>query len=502
MQVIIRTEAHPDIGLGHLMRMLALAQWLRFHDVQSVFVLTRFDDPKFSELFMQDIQDRVNQQDLALHWAPQQNAEVDAGNLVELFSAADWFVLDTYNLGQEWLSKMADLGRRTCVLDDHPKLHRSADLVVDPTLFSQRGDTQTKAVSFTGAPYFLAAVELARRHFVLDLETSRSTFTPQRWFISFGGTDVLRMLPHSLRTLAAFVGPDAQLDIGVNPSVAHMEEIQEARRHLKANNRLIHKSSQIIEALSDCDFAIGAAGGMTLERALLGIASLTTQVADNQADIFRCLAEKQLSYTLAPDAFIGGTALREKLAEILTQTAAWPEMRRKNLELTQGLGASWIAQYLSGNKYGDIYLRHPSPEFRERLFVWQTMPEVRQYSRNQKAPEWQEHCDWYEKRQASHNSVMAEIMYQGFSVGMLRLDHKNSEPLQFEVSVLIAPNYHGRGIAPMALRMARRLVPFGEFLAYIKPENRASLRAFAAAGYKSTSQPDYFRREAIYASAN
>jgi RimJ/RimL family protein N-acetyltransferase len=291
------------------------------------------------------------------------------------------------------------------------------------------------------------------------------------------------------------------VDIGVNPSVVHLEEIQEARRHLKSNSRLIHESSQIIEALSSCDFAIGAAGGMTLERALLGIPSLTTQVAENQADIFRRLGEEQLSYTLAPGAFTGGMALREKLAEILAQTAAWPEIRRKNLELTRGLGAGWIAQSLSRDKDGNIYLRHPSPGFRERLFVWQTMPEVRQYSRNKNAPDWQEHWDWYEKCQMSHNSVIAEIMYRGFSVGMLRLDHKNSDPLQFEVSILIAPDYHGRGIAPIALRLARRLVPFGEFLAYIKPENRASLRAFSTASYKPTSQLNYFRREAIYASS-
>lgn len=502
MQVIIRTEAHPDIGLGHLMRMLALTQWLRFHDVQSVFVLTRFEDPKFSGPFMQDIEERIKQQDLALHWVPQQNAEVDAEQLVERFSAASWFVLDTYNFGQAWLTKMTDLGRRTCVLDDHPQIRRSADLVVDPTLFSHRDGSQTKALVFSGAPYFLAAAELARRHFLLGVKSNHSAFIPQRWFVSFGGTDVLRMLPHTLRTLAEFVGPDVQVDIGVNPSVAHIDEIQEARRHLKAHNRLIHESHQIIEALGECDFAIGAAGGMTLERALLGIPSLTTQVADNQADIFRRLGEEKLSYTLGPDAFIGGTALRDKLREILTQAASWTEIGRKNLELTQGLGAGWIAQYLSRDNHDSIDLRRPSPEFRERLFVWQSMPEVRQYSRNKKAPEWQEHCDWYDQRQASHNSVMAEIHYQNFSVGMLRLDYKNSDPLQLEVSILIAPAYHGRGIAPMALRLARRLVPFGEFLAYIKPDNRASLRAFAAAGYQPSSQPDYYRREAIYANSN
>jgi UDP-2,4-diacetamido-2,4,6-trideoxy-beta-L-altropyranose hydrolase len=502
MQVVIRTEAHPDIGLGHMMRMLALADWLRLHDVQAIFVLTRFSDPRFSDAFVQDIQKRIDQRGVELHWLQKLDAITDAKSMVEQFFAADWFVLDSYQLGQDWLNTMADFGRRVCVLDDHPKLHRTADLVVDPTLFSQRAHTANKAVCFAGAHYFLAAPELARRHFLLNPEKFCSASTARRWFVSFGGTDVKGMLPHTLRTLAEFLGPDARVDIGVNPSVAHMEDIQSARLCFKADTHLIHESIQIIEALTACDFAIGAAGGMTLERALLGIPSLTTQVADNQADIYRRLGEEHLSYTLEPEAFTGDDALRKKLAEILTQTALWPEISAKCLSLTQGLGAAWITQFLSRDKYGSIYLRRPAPEFRERLFVWQCMPEVRQYSRNKKSPVWQEHCAWYEQHQASHKSVMAEIMYQDFSVGMLRLDHKKSDPLQFEVSILIAPDYHGRGIAPMALRLARRLVPFGEFLAYIKAENRASFRAFAAAGYKSTSQPDYFRREAIYASPN
>lgn len=508
MQVVIRTEAHPDIGLGHLMRMLALADWLRLLDVQCIFVLTRFSDTKFSESFVQHIKSRISQRDLELQWVPQSDAPNDAKKMVERFFAADWFVLDSYKLGQDWLTALADFGRRVCVLDDHPKINRTADLVVDPTLFSRRGEASYKTVCFAGAPYFLAAPELARRHFLLDPQKAQPQISTRRWLVSFGGTDVQAMLPHTLRTLAEFLGPDARVDIGVNPSVAHFAEIEAARRSIKAETRLIHESSQIIEALAQCDFAIGAAGGMTLERALLGVPSLTTQVADNQADIYRRLGDEHLAYTLEPEAFTGGAtpqqkgALHQKLAEILAQKSRWPEMSRRCLGLTQGLGAAWVAQYFCRDKYNSVYLRRPAAEFRERLFVWQNMPEVRKHSRNQLAPVWQEHCAWYEQRQSCHQSVMAEILYQDFSVGMLRLDHKNSAPLQFEVSILIAPDFHGRGIAPMALRLARRLLPFGEFLAYIKPQNRASLRAFAAAGYQPTSQPDYFRREPIYANSN
>lgn len=498
MQVVIRTEAHPDIGLGHLMRMLALAEWLRFHDVQSTLVLTRFTDKKFTDAFVRDLQDRAVGKKLELQWAPPRDAADDAEDMLGRFFGADWFILDSYNLGQAWLLKMMDSGRPVCVLDDHPKLHRAAQLVVDPTLFSKRGDNPGKTLCFAGAAYFLAAPSLARRHFILDPEAGAHAPRVRRWFVSFGGTDVRRMLPHILRTLAEFVDAEAQVDIGVNPSVAHMDDIQAARRQITANTRVLHEASHILQALTECDFAIGAAGGMTLERALLGIPSLATQVADNQAEVYRQLAAEQLSYTLDPAAFTDGGALREKLTEILAQKSSWPHLRRKSLVLSQGLGAGWIAQYLSRNKHANIYLRYPAEEFRERLFVWQSIPAVRQFSRNPTAPNWQEHCAWYAQRRAAHNCVIAEIVYQDYSVGMLRLDHKNSAPLQFEVSILIAPDYHGRGIAPMALRLARRLVPFGEFLAYIQPENRASRRAFAAAGYQPTSQPDYFRREAIH----
>lgn len=502
MQIVIRTDAHPDIGMGHLMRMLALADWLRFQHVQSVFVLTHFEDARFTEAFAELVQKRIGEFAQEFHWVPQLDSLREAQSLVEQFPAADWFVLDSYRLPQLWLDTMVDLRRRVCVLDDHPRLKRHADVVVDPTLFSSRSSGHSAETCYAGADYFLAAVELARQHFLLEPYQRGSTSDIRHWFVSFGGTDVKAMLPHTLRILAELVGAEARVDIAVNPSVTHLDEIQAARRRFKGETRIIYESEEIFRALSTCDFAIGAAGGMTLERALLGVPALTTYVADNQEEIYRRLDVEQLSYTLEPDAFTVGTALREKLVEILEQFESRSTMSRRSLILSQGLGASWLGQYLCRHKHSDIYLRRPSAEFRERLFMWQSVPEVRRHSRNPAAPSWQEHCAWYEKRVTSHNSVMAEICSQDCSVGMLRLDRKNSEPLQFEVSILIAPDFHGRGIAPMALRLARRLVPFGDFLAYIRPENRASLRAFAAAGYQPSSQPDYFRREAIYANTH
>lgn len=499
MQVAIRTEAHPNIGIGHLMRMLALVDWLHFYQVQTRLVLTDFFNESFTPAFKRHLENLVERHSCSLYWQSAADDLRDAAETLARHAGADWLMLDSYAIGQPWLTKLMEAGCRVGVVDDRPGQRRSGHLMVDPTLFSSRCGAVGEPVCFSGAHYFLAAVELARRHFIWSPDLRRDNSQVQHWFVSFGGTDVKMMLPHTLRTLAEFVSPQAQVTVAVNPSVPHMAELCAIQHEFPASLTLIHEAEQVISALANSDFAIGAAGGMTMERALLGIPSLATQVADNQANIYQRLQQEALSYTLEPEAFIGGTRLRETLRDILAQRDQWSRLSQSSLQLTQGLGAGWLAQYLCQSQHEHVYLCRPGRDFCERLFTWQSLPQTRRYARNPAPPSWQEHSAWCQKKINSHNCVLAEIIYRENSVGMLRLDHLQSSPLQFEISILLAPEFHGRGIARQALRQARKLVPFGEILAFIQPENQASLRTFAAAGYQPAERDNYFRQEALYA---
>jgi RimJ/RimL family protein N-acetyltransferase len=70
-------------------------------------------------------------------------------------------------------------------------------------------------------------------------------------------------------------------------------------------------------------------------------------------------------------------------------------------------------------------------------------------------------------------------------VGTVRLDRR--APDEAEVSITIAPGARGRGLARPAIELgvehARATWGVARLTARIRPENAASLRAFAAAGF-------------------
>jgi RimJ/RimL family protein N-acetyltransferase len=84
------------------------------------------------------------------------------------------------------------------------------------------------------------------------------------------------------------------------------------------------------------------------------------------------------------------------------------------------------------------------------------------------------------------------------SVGMVRLDYKSSDPLIFEVSILLDPIHQKKGVAKQTLLALRRLVPFGVFIAFIQAENTASRHLFLSVGYRPTKTDDYYYLAPIY----
>ena len=81
-------------------------------------------------------------------------------------------------------------------------------------------------------------------------------------------------------------------------------------------------------------------------------------------------------------------------------------------------------------------------------------------------------------------------MLDGLPVGVLRLDRCDAR--SFEVSILIAPAWHGRGIGKAALAAARRLVPDSAIIAEVLAGNRPSHQLFRAAGFRSMTEDLYF----------
>jgi len=124
---------------------------------------------------------------------------------------------------------------------------------------------------------------------------------------------------------------------------------------------------------------------------------------------------------------------------------------------------------------------------RELLFRWANDPLVRRMSFNSKRISWAEHCQWFEARlQDLHSLLFIAEDSRAEPVGLVRFDVAGRIAT---ISIIISPGKRGRGFGSAVIeagckRMFQTRKTVEKILAYIKPENEASIRAFRRAGFQ------------------
>lgn len=121
------------------------------------------------------------------------------------------------------------------------------------------------------------------------------------------------------------------------------------------------------------------------------------------------------------------------------------------------------------------------------LFELANEAEVRRVSITTDPISWDEHVAWLEARLASADSALLVVEVAGDFKGQVRFDRRDRSDA--DISVAITPGARGEGLGRQLIVEASRSVstwlPGIEVVhAWIRPDNRASQRAFEAAGYR------------------
>lgn len=134
---------------------------------------------------------------------------------------------------------------------------------------------------------------------------------------------------------------------------------------------------------------------------------------------------------------------------------------------------------------GEIILRRAAASDERNIFVWRNAPETRCYAFNPDAMAWEDHVRWFRDSLArtDRHLLIGELDNQ--PIGVLRYDVVNEVA---EVSIYLVPGCGGRGLGTALLKegnawMARHLPQVTTLSAKILPDNIASRKSFAKAGY-------------------
>ena len=471
-RAFFRVDQSPEIGGGHLIRCLALADALRTEG-WTCFFATRGDDT-------------ARMIEAAGHGALrlEENVDAEAGQLAS-HGKADLLVVDHYGRDAGLESACRPFCRRILVIDDLADRPHDADVILDQNLGRRGGDYDGLVAD--GCKRLIGpAFALLRPQFAAARPATlvrRNADSPaRRILVQLGMGNREGPIRVALEGILR-ARPDLHVDLVAGRMTPGLNDIVEdfSGRGLKLHAHV--GVSDMAGMMSAADMAVGAGGSGSWERCCLGLPSLVMVLGPDQAPIARALADRGIAAHLGtwPDVTADGVA--GALEALAADHGGRGSMARRAARACDGLGARRVALALDARADGtDAYLRPVTREDADILFAWQTHPGSRTYMRNPRPPTREEHEAFMERRAGTGGRPFELLILDGTPAAAVRLE---DVPKGLEVSIVVAPGHRGRGVGRIALTQLRRLVPDLPFVADVHPDNEPSLRLFSQCGYTS-----------------
>jgi len=363
MYIVFRTDASLQIGTGHVMRCLTLADALQEAGAQCHFIC-REHPGNLIELIRQrgflvivlpltvesvvTPDQRVETQPNYAAWlgtdwnTDSEQAKVGVGD-----TAADWLIVDHYALDIRWEQMLRPVCRHMMVIDDLANRAHDCDLLLDQNLgrdVCDYGQFVPKSCTvLVGPQYALLRPEFA----ALREESLRRRATPQfkHLLITMGGVDQADATGKVLEALQECKLPvDFYITVVMGRHAPWLARVQTLAKRLPQPVVVKVNISNMAQVMAASDLAIGAAGSTSWERCCLGLPSMIGVLADNQIFIADALQQAGAAKTFVVNEEM--TTLRALLAELADDPGEIARMSTCAANVTDGVGAKRISATL------------------------------------------------------------------------------------------------------------------------------------------------------------
>jgi UDP-2,4-diacetamido-2,4,6-trideoxy-beta-L-altropyranose hydrolase len=334
--LLIRADSNSQIGIGHVMRSLALAQAWQHSEGSVLFACADLTSA---------LENRLAAEGISVHRLSNiPGSAEDAAQTAALAGqhGAAWIVVDGYHFGARFQQLVRDAGVRVLMVDDYGHAeHYYADLVLNQNLAANE-ELYSNRESYTrlllGTRY-----ALLRRQFLAYSNRHRDIApVARKVLVTLGGGD-----PDNVtgKVIEALCGLDVEAKIVVGGSNPHADKLKADRSKLKAAHVLVD-ANNMPELMAWADVAIAAAGMTSWELAFMGLPSLMIVLADNQVAIAAALEREGVSVNLGAHTEVSSAKIAGVLQTLLADSSLRKAMSERGRALVDGEGASRVVSQL------------------------------------------------------------------------------------------------------------------------------------------------------------
>jgi UDP-2,4-diacetamido-2,4,6-trideoxy-beta-L-altropyranose hydrolase len=313
MNFLIRTDASSKIGIGHLMRCIALGQILQ-DDNHNVCFLT--------QTINKYLLDRLRKENFNVRKLIRNiNIFEDAKKTTEYAKKinADWVVTDGYKFETDYQKIIKDAGLKLMCIDDIAECHYVSDIVLNQNMnaekvFNYSYESYTKLL--LGIKYVLLRREFRNlRGWEREIKKNCENI-----LITMGGSDsgnltlkilnILEFISDDIFNIRIILGPEFKNDFSIN-------KLMKGSRH---RIEILRNVEDMSGSIKWCDLAISAAGSTVWEMTIFDTPLMLFPQALNQKLIADELDTKKMACSLnyeGTDIQIINALFREKFTKLI-----------------------------------------------------------------------------------------------------------------------------------------------------------------------------------------
>lgn len=307
MIAVFRADASTQIGSGHVMRCLTLAQKLKKEKQAKVYFVMRLlegnlinlvKDKGFTVLTLpetpvnNDLQGYVKW----LTVTQKQDAE-DTKAVISELSNIDLLVVDSYAIDYIWENELRPYVKKIMIIDDLANRKHNCDILLDQNFYLNKEERYKRLVPENCQLYLGPKFALLREEFYKAKANLRKRDgNIKNILVFFGGNDLTNETEKTIKAIEMLNRPDITVNVVVGNSNTNQEKIKKlCDQNLQF--KFYCQVDNMAELMNEADLAIGAGGTTIWERYFMELPSIVISVADNQTKICEdCAAEGILNY--------------------------------------------------------------------------------------------------------------------------------------------------------------------------------------------------------------
>ena len=439
MRIIIRTDASQQIGFGHVMRCLTLAQVLKDNGANVEFICRRHNGNLVKKIHLSGFyvyelevfeESEVDTKLVHSHWLSTTQQQ-DADDCIDILKSSqiDWLIVDHYSLDEDWQYKLKPYCEKLMVIDDLADRKHQCDILLDQTFGRQQEDYSTLTPKgctlLLGSQYALLRPEFTKwREYSLE-RRNKTKF--KQLLVNMGGVDVDNVTESILDELMRVCSSlnDINIIVIMGGSAPHLESIKSKANILSCKTDVKVDVGNMAEIMANTDIAIGAAGSTTWERCCLGLPTIQIITAKNQQ-------------------FLAETLMQQNIVKLVKETKDTTCLLERSIEWMKdaGLAASQVCdgkgryrvfnrmsdQTMNLNDLGKVELcNYINLDMDDQIFVlkMRNHPKIKKWMHNQVNILQKDHFGFIENLKSSANKRYFLIKQKSDIIGSINFSKIN-----------------------------------------------------------------------------